>query len=153
MKVVFLEIDGPIIPAAMYLVSRMCSYERIMSLQAVAVVREICKISGAKLVINSTHNREFANVPGIEEMLVRHGMPAEGFHPDSRTSYPGIPRDLAVTKWLAEHPEVTDWVALDYVDFPDIENFIYVDPDCGLGTAHLNQALGALGEEPLMFLI
>jgi hypothetical protein len=144
-RIVFLDIDGPIIPYSMFLIERMCSWHRVIPAIPVAVVREICKRGDAKVVFNTTHNNAIDGVDDIEVAIVKAGLPEDMIHADMKTKYPSIPRDLAVLEWLSRHSEVTDWIALDDAKFTDKDNLIWVDPDAGLHLGHLNTALGRWG--------
>lgn len=147
-RVVFLDIDGPIIPYSMFLIDKMASWHRIIPPVTVAVVREVCKRSGAKVVFNTTHNTPASTmdgVPEIEDAVRDAGLPAEMIHVDLKTRYPQIERREAVHEWLSRHPEVTDWIAFDDAKFTDADNLIWVDPDGGLHLGHLNQAMDRWG--------
>lgn len=153
-KVVFLDIDGPMIPATMYLVDKMASFNRVFPSTTVAVVNELCERTGAKVVFNTTHNRPFEHVPNIDVALINHGLAEGHLHPSDRhTAYPDLPRDVAVKEWLTRHPEVTAWVALDDVRCADDEHMVLVDPDAGLHLGHLNDAIGRLGGKPVLVLM
>ena len=152
-RVIFLDIDGPMIPCAMYLIDHLCSIKRMMSPPAVAVLKELCKRTGAKVVFNTTHNSPTGEAPDIEVALQMAGLPAECIHPTApKTRYPSLPRDLAVKEWLAAHPGA-DWIALDDVKFTDDPRLILIHPDEGLHTGHLNDALEHYGERPCVFLV
>lgn len=161
MKIIFLDIDGPMIPATMYLIDQYAGFRRIFPETTVAVLKRMCENTGAKLVINSTHNTciESREVDGftihtVEETLKRnHGFTDDHFHPDSRTRYPAVNRLTAVTDWLALHPEVTDWVAIDDNNFTDNERLILVNPDTGIGVDVLNKVCEKLGGKPTYILI
>lgn len=140
-RVIFLDIDGPVIPFSMFLINRMASHDRVLAPIPVAVVREICKRADAKVVFNTTHNSPAAGVDDIEVAIVKAGLPASALHSDVKTIYPQIDRDLAVGEWLNRHPEVEDWIAFDDVRFTDKDNLIWVDPDAGLHLGHMNAAL------------
>lgn len=140
-RIVFLDIDGPIIPFSMFLVDRMASWHRIIPLITVAVVREVCKRSNAKVVFNTTHNMPMDNVDDIEIAVTKAGLPEDMIHPDMKTKFPSIRRDIAVLEWLSRHSEVVDWIAFDDARFTDADNLIWVDPDAGLHLGHLNKAL------------
>lgn len=153
-KVIFLDIDGPMIPATMFLLNRMCSHERQCSPLAIAVMNRLCQNTGAKIVFNTTHNKNWDGVDSIETALVAQGLNSDHIHPtDPKTTYPFNRRDVAVTTWLAKHPEVTDWVALDDAKFTDKENLILVEPDGGLHLGHMNLACQMLGGEQYIVLI
>jgi hypothetical protein len=144
-RIIFLDIDGPVIPFTMFLLDRMASHNRVIPPITVAVVREVCKRADALVVFNTTHNIPFKDVPDIEEAVIAAGLPREYVHPDMKTKYPQIARDLAVLEWLSRHPEVEDWIAFDDVKFTDKDNLIWIDPDAGLHLTHLNVALNRWG--------
>ena len=154
MKVIFLDIDGPMIPATMHLVDRMCSFKRMFPETTVAVINELCKRTGAVIVFNTTHNRPFKDVPDIADALVAHGLKAEHLHPsDANTLYPDIPRDIAIKEWLARHDEAQDWVAIDDCLCADEDHMVLVDPDAGVHIGHLNDAARILGAAPCLILM
>lgn len=153
-KVIFLDIDGPMIPATMFLINRMASWEREFPATTIAVINRLCENTGAKVVFNTTHNTSIVGVKDIEEAMVDAGFKREHLHPsDLKTEYPVVPRDQAVIRWLADHPEVTHWVALDDAKFTADERLILVDPDAGLHVGHLNLAIDQLGGERVIMLI
>lgn len=153
-KVIFLDIDGPMIPASYFLVDNMASWNRRFPETTVAVIKRLCERTGAKVVFNTTHNIPFDKVDDIDVALEKQGLDREHIHPtDLATKYPQIERDLAVKEWLARHPEVTDWVALDDVKFTEDERLIWVDPDGGLHLGHLNAAIERLGGKPIVVLM
>jgi len=158
-KVIFLDIDGPMIPGTWLLVDNLASWKREFPPHTVAVVREMCKRTGALVVFNTTHNRPFAKAYGVDDIddidvaLVKQGLPEEYLHPtDHATQYPDIERGLAVTEWLHRHTEVTDWVALDDVKFTDDKRLLLVDPMVGLTVDHLNDAIDLLGGGPKIWI-
>lgn len=152
-KVVFLDIDGPMIPSGMFLLNRNASYGRHFGEVPLAVIRRLCAETGAKIVCNTTHSRTIDGEPTIKDALIAKGIPADHFHPDSFTEYPDKRRKQAVDDWLARHPEVTHWVALDDQKFTDDERLVHIDPDAGLHVGYLNQAIGLLGGNPFIVLI
>lgn len=153
-KVVFLDIDGPMIPSTMFLVDRMCSFHRVFPPTTVAVVNELCARTGAKIVFNTTHNLPLDDIPDIEVALCNQGLLSEHLHPtDCHTKYPDIQRADAVKEWLARHPEVSEWVALDDVKFTTDERLIFVNSDAGLHVGHLNAAIQRLGGKPYLVLM
>jgi hypothetical protein len=153
-KVIFLDIDGPMIPATMFLIDRMCSLNRIFPATTVAVINSLCERTGAKVVFNTTHNQPFPDTPDIGDALVSHGLSAGHLHPtDANTLYPNIPRDVAIKEWLARHDEVDDWCAIDDCLCADDEHMVLVDPDAGVHVGHLNAACRILGGPPCLILM
>lgn len=153
-KVIFLDIDGPMIPASYFLVDNMASWNRRFPSTTVAVINRLCERTGAKVVFNTTHNLPFEGVDDIDVALEKQGLDRDYIHAtDLQTKYPGLERDLAVKEWLDRHPEVTRWVALDDIQFTDDERLIWVDPDAGLHLWHLNTAIEKLGGQKVLVLM
>lgn len=140
-RVVFLDIDGPVIPNGMYLIDVMASHDRILAPIPIAVVKMICEKAGALVVFNSTHNIPWPPVLDIDQQMIACGFPPEFIHPDMKTKYPTLDREASVHEWLSRHPDTDDWIALDDARFTDADNLIWVDPNAGLHIDHLNQAL------------
>jgi len=153
-KVVFVDIDGPMNPATMYLVNPHCSLDRKFPPTTIAVLNRLCEATGAKVVFNTTHNVDNPAVANIDEAIV-----AAGLHPrhinygDHKTDYPDVDRDQAVSRWLARNPHVTEWVAIDDHKFTDDPRLVLVDPDAGVHVGHLNDAIKILGGKPFLVLI
>lgn len=151
-RIIFLDIDGPMIPGTMFLIDPMCSFHRLFPPTTIAVINAVCKRTGAKVVLNTTHNRPFKDVPDIMDAMVAHGFDRSYFHSFAKTRYPDIPRDQAVQEWLAKRGDF-DWIAFDDARFTDDERLIWIDPDCGLHLGHLNEALERFGEKPCLILL
>lgn len=153
-RVVILDIDGVVIPATQMLVDPMSACDRIMPATTIACLNRLCERTGARIVFNTTHNGTWPDVPDIEVAMVNHGLAPEHLHPtDLRTSYPWKPRDVAVTEWLERHPEIEQWVAFDDAAFTDDERLILVDQEAGLHLGHVNKALIAFGQKPILIFI
>lgn len=144
-RIVFLDIDGPIIPNSQFLIDSNCSFGRIIPAIPVACVNFLCDRSGAKVVFNTTHNLPLKKVDDIEVAMVKAGLKQEHIHPDMKTKYPQTSRSVCVVEWLSRHPETDDWIAFDDVRFTDKDNLIWIDPDSGIHLGHVNQALRRWG--------
>jgi hypothetical protein len=114
MKVVFLDIDGVLIPVP-------SSDYRTPSAECVARLNEITNESGAVIVVSSTW-RKF---PNIADTLKGWGVKAEvvGITPDL-SCFAGViwispERGREITAWLHNNPEVESYVVLD--DGTDME--------------------------------
>lgn len=153
-KVIFLDIDGPMIPSSMYLIDNMCSFKRLFPPTTVAVLNRLCEASGARVVFNTTHNTPMKDAPDIEVALVNHGLKADHVHPnDCKTRYPTLRRGAAINEWLGRHPETKRFVAFDDTKFTDQDYLIWVDPDAGLHVGHYNEAAARLDTKPMLFLV
>lgn len=156
MKIAFLDIDGPMIPSGQYLINRMCSWQRDFPAIPIACINALCDRSGAKIVLNTTHNNPIDGVPDIQEMMIRAGIKSEYFHENPKTAYPNVGggrrRMQAIEDWMTANPGVTHWVAFDDERFTEEENLIHINMDSGIHVGHLNQALGILGGKPFIIL-
>lgn len=140
-RVVFLDIDGPVIPFGMFLIDSMASHHRILAPIPMACLKTLCEKSGALIVFNTTHNQSWEGILDIDEQMISCGFPAEFIHSDMKTKYPQLDRETSVYEWLSRHPETEDWIALDDARFTEADNLIWVDPNAGIHLGHLNQVL------------
>lgn len=155
-KVVFLDVDGPLINTPMYYLDPMCSLRRTkFNTGSVAYVKQLLKLTGAKLVMNTTHNNHvFDNIRTVQFDLVNWGMPLEYFHETWRTDYPNIEinRGKAVTNWLAAHGN-PDWVAFDDDRFTHDIRLVCVDFDRGVDLGYYRKAMKLFGHREKNLLI
>jgi hypothetical protein len=149
MNIIFLDIDGPMIPSAMFLIDQNASYGRKFSPICIAVANEMCRVSNANIVFNTTHNRD---ADELREAIYTQGLNPGYVHSDSHTRYPNVGRGLAIKEWLANHPEVERWVAIDDVKCADGDNMILVDPDVGIHVGTLYQVCNVFGGTPPVYL-
>jgi len=135
-RIIFLDIDGPVIPAGMYLIDRACSFDRRASPVCIATINHIAKNSGAKIVMNTTHNMNGALM--LADM-VREGIKVEYLHEKApMTQYPNTSRWMAIEMWQFDNG-MADWVALDDAEFTQDERLIWVDFNVGVHPGHYNQ--------------
>jgi HAD domain in Swiss Army Knife RNA repair proteins len=163
MNIVFLDIDGPMIPDTMLVINRQASFERQMSPISVGLINKLCELANAAVVGSSSHNNptplQLEEYPelGAEHLsmaLQRNGV--QSIHLDSVTKYPLIPsKGEAVDEWLSRHPDIVQhgkWVILDdeKCDYRKTE-LVLVDSDYGLSLAHIRKALKKLGKPHQIF--
>lgn len=130
MKIVFLDIDGVFnsnrtclalggIPSGM-------KKEAVKFLDplAISMVREICKLAGAKIVLSSTWRK----IRPCQEYAIEFDLPII----DRTASYSdkGHQRGYEIEDWLEKHPEVTHYAIID--DDSDMldnqkKNFVHVN--------------------------
>lgn len=152
--IVFLDVDGPVIPSTQLLVDPMSAYDRVVPRTTVAVLNRLCERTGALIVVNSTHSVHWDWAPDIVDAMVAAGLDRDHVHPfHDRTRYPDCARPQAVEEWLAEHPEVEDWVAFDDDRFTRDPRLIWVDPHTGLCLPHLNEALERFGHRAILIFV
>lgn len=145
-KIIFLDIDGPVIPGSQLLVNKNSSWDRIAQPHIIAILNLLCERSGAKIVFNTSHNIPLPNVPDIEVALVNQGLSKEYLYwDDLKTKFPskGYKRHEGVTEWLYRNkPEV--WVGFDDVKYTLKDNLIVVDYDVGITLRDAEKALEIL---------
>ena len=152
--IIFLDIDGVMISGTQLLVDIDSCDKRIFPATTIAVIRELCTLTGAKVVINSTHNQPHSRAPNILAALNIAGLDPSHFHPtDPNTRYPDLERPLAITEWLARHPETKRWLAIDDSNCADEEHMILVDSMAGVTVNELNDALTRWGHNPIIILM
>lgn len=130
-KIVFLDIDGPMIPSRAYFLPNQTKLVSVFDPCAVAMLNKLTDASGALIVISSTWA-----IHGFTECfnaLKEQGVTGN-LHPDWKT-----PRKLSssrtseISMWLMDHPEITDYVALDdeMLDASILPGFVQCDMDEG----------------------
>lgn len=147
-RVVFCDVDGPLLPSGMLLVDADAKEKCLLSPICVAVLLDLLAEADALLVMNTTRNVEPAD---LRAALRRAGIPDDVFHPDWMTEYPRFPREEAVRRWLSGN-RVAAWVALDDEVFTVDGRLIPVDYDGGLTPAHRDAALKSFGLKPSLIL-
>ena len=129
MRIIFLDVDDPLIPTHLYFEDVLVSHNLSMaSTVAIALMNRLCKISQAKIVMNITHN----NNNKLIDKLTHLGIKAINFHEDCRTDYPNHTRKDAVDGWLYKHKNVEKFIIFDDVYFYDRISQIVIDFDSGI---------------------
>lgn len=145
-RIIFLDIDGPLIPTPCYYIDPMCSMERtVFSTTAIGYVNEICRVTGAKVVFNSTHNTHVPTNSDVDDRIrtlrydaIKWGLKSFYIHDDWRTEYPNPKggkfsehrRLTAVRNWITKNGEV-NWIALDDDHFHFDRQYL-IDFDVGV---------------------
>ena len=126
-KIIFLDIDGPVIHQPCYYIDIDSSFKRsVVSTTAIGYLNKLCTDYNAKIVCNSTHNDyiPFTKVQGdLKHDLIRHGVDGYNFHVNWRTGYPNnlkgkatrsssTNRLVAIELWQEENG-VVDWICYD----------------------------------------
>lgn len=146
MKVIFIDIDGPMIPLRAYSLpeNHMTIVARFDPV-AVAMVNRLVTEADAKIVISSTWRQQ--GWDKIALLLRLNGIPLHHCHADWRTPYNGDAgqrRADEILEWLGDHPEITHWVAFDDEPVPE-PGGVQCTMDDGLQWAHFDKARGLLG--------
>lgn len=156
--IVFLDVDGPVIPARMHLCKRKGNWLPPSCPSALAILDRLCRKAGARIVMNSSHNQDVDGITHAQRIL---GRTARHLHPDWRTAYPyglddyqaDLTRQGAVHAWLRAHRSVRRYVVFDDLRLP-MRRAIWVDPETGLSLVHYRRCQKWLGfSDPCLVLI
>lgn len=122
MRIIFLDIDGPMIPVRAFVSNRHASIEQDLDPGSVKALRAIVTATEAKIVFNTTHNRM---LPSLLDRFAAVGfLRTFDIHDDCHTLYPDLDRLTAIREWLHRHPEVEHWVAFDDAKIEDERAFL-----------------------------
>ncbi len=156
-RIVFLDLDGPLINTGCFGISKNASMLRqVMNTSSIGWLNILTRETGARIVCNSTHNYEIMQGRNLQQDLIRHGLDAEYLHADWRTLFPNTHewsmqsnRLIAILEWQSRHPEVEKWVCFDDIKFSDNdERLIVVDFDDGILKCHIQKAFNIFGVQP-----
>ena len=146
MKVVFVDVDGPLIPARCYFDGSpkfddgTWKYDYV----AVCMLKSLAKNFGIKIVYNSSHNDlgpEYIRHQATLNSLLQH------LHEDFMTDFPRTTykREEGIEKWLQAHPETTHWAAVDDFELA-LPNAIKIDFNIGITLNDFEKMKGLLEE-------
>lgn len=155
MKILFVDVDGPLIPSTEFLLDKLCSFQRRLPKLQIALLNAICDRTGAKVVMNTTHNMMYPDIPNIRDAMVASGFNSDYFHTDRpSTQYPNGSRSNAVISWLSGFgSDVTDYVCIDDVMCAVPDHMELIDPDLGLQLSNVNRIIERFGGKPFIFLM
>lgn len=122
-KIIFLDIDGPVINTPCFFIDKNCSKNRsFMNTQAIGFLSKIAELSSAKIVTNSTHNFYIPKNDGksLKEDLIDWGLRSKYFHRVWRTDFARVFDDEfdemskqdAIDEWLRKNGSC-DWISID----------------------------------------
>lgn len=157
-KIIFLDIDGPMIPGRAYLMPKgNLPYEGVLAgikadfdPIAVSMLNNICELYDWKIVLHTSWVRIVGGKTTYDH-CVSQGLKLEHFHEDAWCDEQENWRYTRVAKWLEAHPGVTQYAILDDEPYQaDLVNFgphpegiekhlILIDFDDGLLMKHYNK--------------
>lgn len=149
MKVLFLDIDGVLnskrtsVAFDGYPHSFSTSDMRRFDMVAVALIRRLCAVTGASVVLSSDWRYDHT-AHAVANAL---DLPVMGATP----KLPG-PRGLEINAWLAEHPEVEQYAIVDDIAAmleSQQMRFVQTDDEVGLSLRDYSTLLQILGGETL----
>jgi hypothetical protein len=142
-RIIFLDIDGPVINTPCFWVDGMASLHRsVMNTQAIGILNRLAKLASARIVTNSTHN--YFTVPEtgrtLKDDLIKWGLKEEYIHDNWRTDFPwpdwgdgqSIHRRMKGIFGWQEDNGVSDWICFDDETFVDDGRLFVIDFDCGI---------------------
>ena len=93
-KFIFLDIDGPMIPATSYLSNATASFDQELDDRCVMVLKKIVEKSGAKIVFNTTHStalypNQSGHHPGLIPQFRKIGL-GDAIAEQPATTFPEI---------------------------------------------------------------
>ncbi len=148
-KVIFLDIDGPLLPARAWVLPQNRDHVRSQLFDSIAVafVNRLVDRSGGAIVISSTWRaRGLAYITGCFES---NGIPARHIHADWATPSPSAINDsrlMQIHAWLDKHTEITHYVCIDDIDL-GIPECVLVTFQDGMLLDHYREATRILGCE------
>lgn len=120
-KILFLDIDGPMIPARAYVMAGQTKpFVRIFDPCAVGLINELCEKRGYKIVLHSSWIRIEGGQQTYDHCIFQ-GLKSEHFHEDAWCDENTNWRYTRVAMWLKAHPETTHYLIMD--DKPYEDNF------------------------------
>jgi hypothetical protein len=153
-NIVFLDIDGPVIPTPLYYLDRSCSIRRSrMDHSALGWIVFVLKAANAKLVTNSSHNYhdvDYLDDRSLKHDLMAHGIPKDYFHEEWRTKFgthygrEGTIRMAAIEEWIIRNG-CDNWVVFDDMQVTDNGKQVVIDFDKGICRDDAYKALDILG--------
>lgn len=161
MRIIFLDIDGPMIPLRAYFTDNqtkkfVTSFDPV----AVSLVNRMANISGAKIVVHSSWRKPECQVwlsdtlgkqIDLKQHLIDQGIKENLFHEDWVADYtPNTSRWHDIKGWLSKYDNITHYVILDDETLSDnhldlANNLVSIDFEEGLTLAKYRQALKVLG--------
>lgn len=156
MKVIFLDIDGPLITGDLYYQDYMCSeYRTLVNKTALNYVLKLSELTGAMIVTNTMHNEKIINGRTIKDDLIKWGVPENKFHNSWRTIFPkvdytgassrrGIGRLIGINHWLETNGPDHKWVCFDDRNFTDDKRLVLINFNKGVGKEEFEKGLKLL---------
>jgi len=141
-KIIFLDIDGPVINTPCYWVDGMASMQRsVMNTQSIGILNRLAYLADAKIVTNSTHNNATIRETGrtLRDDMIKWGLKEKYLHEDWRTEFPWpenhrreVHRRLqGIINWQEKNGEA-DWICFDDEPFVDDPRLMHIDFDHGI---------------------
>lgn len=146
-KIIFLDIDGPMIPYRCLVMEGQTGIMTLFDPVAVSLLNHACKEHGYKIVIHSSWVRIMGGNDTLKH-CIGQGIKAEHFHEDAFCSEDINWRYTRVAEWLSRHPEVIDYCIIDDDPYQDDLYGVHSHPpDMSLKVILVNYYAGFLFKE------
>lgn len=157
MKILFLDIDGPLIPLRIHVQKGYGFFgyslhdNNTLVWDKEAVAKIVAAVPDAKIVFNSSHNAQGTFC--IRLTAITNGFPESMLHENIITKYPFTEvREAAIYEWLRENipPGTTyNWVSVDDFKLNLGRNFVHVSLEEGLTDTKLEKIFRKLKDKRL----
>lgn len=140
--------DGPLIPGSMFFIDKNAAGNRTFSPISIAILNTLCERSGAKVVMNTSHNYD-SYKSLLRDDMIKAGFKEEYFHRNWRTQFGSKDwgnRYDCINEWVAGNTKEIeiDWVCFDDLHFTKDYRLITVEYDVGITPKHFETALDIL---------
>lgn len=155
MKIIFQDVDGPLLPARAYVgapTDPELPHLRRWDPVAVRMLRALWELEPENIRFVVASNWGYSLGARFIEQWVANQLGPEMLHPDwlaiGKLQQVSPSRSAAIHSWLAWHPNVETWVAID--DLPVHNNPVpKVDGQIGITLDLFNHVREALGHPPM----
>ena len=144
-KIIFIDIDGPIINTPCYWVDGTASMRRsVLNTQSIGILNRLAHLADAKIVTNSTHNNFTVKETGrtLKTDLIKWGLKEEYIHENWRTTFPWPDLEAdplfpthrrlrGIMEWEAANGQA-DWICFDDEPFVTDDRLFVIDFDRGI---------------------
>lgn len=151
-KVIFLDIDGPMIPRrAYYLADNYCKLVTVFDPVAVQLLLALIRDNGVKIVVCSTWRKH--GYDDVCKLLDKNGIASNLYlHPDWCTKDlerlgGEFKREDEIAEWLERHPEISHYAILDD-EKHDLDGMVHVTFSDGILWSHFLKAQKLLDVAP-----
>ena len=151
-KIVFLDIDGPVIPGRVHNTALCSELRSRFAKDSIEYLNILCEQTGAQIVTNSMQNYLSPQGRDLRTDLIKWGLNSIHFHTDWRTIFPrvnylanpspqrGWGRWLGILDWMEHNGEV-DWICFDDRNWTSDPRLILIDFETGITDFDLETAL------------
>lgn len=123
-KIIFLDIDGPMIPYRCMFLPGQTVPVSVFDPVAVSLLNNLCEVDGWRIVLHSSWIKIFGG-QYTRDHCVSQGINPDYFHAQAWCDEKIHWRYSRIAKWLAEHPDVTTYAILDDDEYEVDEKYAH----------------------------